>query len=237
MYRVADHIAGRLQALEQFGGADGWVGKKVSCLGDSLTGQNRWAPFVETALGADLVNLGVGGSKISKPDASASTVSMCDDARINAIATDSDAVLFQGGTNDWAQSVPLGTIASTDNTTFYGALKQAVEKILTRVPTALVCIVTVPHGERITVISGWADGRTNALGLTTAAYAQAQREVAALYGLPLIDWAAECGWSAYNVAAYIENDGAYFHPSIEAGGPRLAAVTIGRLRDLEPVAV
>lgn len=89
-------------------GATWYRGKTGALQGDSITAQDRWRAYVATALGMTLTPFGIAGTKISGAynDADA----MCGDTRINAIATTFDVISMMGGTNDWAQSIPLGDI-------------------------------------------------------------------------------------------------------------------------------
>lgn len=230
---VAPEIAKRLATVEARVVPSRWSGTLSASFGDSLVGQNRWQPLVASVHGNVDTNCGVGGSKISKPDASPTVVSMCDDARVNAIPSASQLVLFEGGTNDWAQSVPLGSFDSSSDTEFYGALHVTFAKLLARFPASRIFCITSPYGERITVPGGWANGWTNTQGLTIRDYADAMRKVANFYGIPVIDWSRECGWSHSNAATYLDDDGAYFHPSVATGAPQLAQIVIGRLWDIQ----
>jgi len=233
--QVSPDVAKRLAVLEAGSSSSSsrWRGQAVASFGDSLVGQGRWQPIVVSEHGIVHTNCGIGGSKVAKPDASTQAVSMCDQARIDAIPAGSVAVLFEGGTNDWAQSVPLGEFASTAETEFYGALHSTIGKLLTRFPQARIFCITSPYGERITVPVDWPNGWTNAIGLTVRAYAEAMRRVAEHYGLPVIEWSRECGWSHANVAQFLDNDGAYFHPSVAAGAPLLGRIVNGRLWDIQ----
>ena len=233
--QVSPDVAKRLAVLEAGSSSSlsRWRGQAVASFGDSLVGQGRWQPIVVSEHGIVHTNCGIGGSKVAKPDASTQAVSMCDQARIDAIPAGSVAVLFEGGTNDWAQSVPLGEFASTAETEFYGALHSTIGKLLTRFPQARIFCITSPYGERITVPGDWPNGWTNAIGLTVRAYAEAMRRVAEHYGLPVIEWSRECGWSHANVAQFLDNDGAYFHPSVAAGAPLLGRIVNGRLWDIQ----
>ncbi|MDC6668209.1 SGNH/GDSL hydrolase family protein, partial [Leclercia adecarboxylata] len=170
--QVSPDVAKRLAVLEAGSSSSlsRWRGQAVASFGDSLVGQGRWQPIVVSEHGIVHTNCGIGGSTVAKPDASTQAVSMCDQARIDAIPAGSVAVLFEGGTNDWAQSVPLGEFASTAETEFYGALHSTIGKLLTRFPQARIFCITSPYGERITVPGDWPNGWTNAIGLTVRAY-------------------------------------------------------------------
>lgn len=150
-----------------------WQGKAWASLGDSITAGSTWQPSVKNALSLTWTNFGVGGARISGTPSEVNA--MCQDARINAIPTDVDLITLMGGTNDWAQSIPLGTITSTDPTTFYGALNTFAQKAFTRWPTKRITLATTPYGEipAWESRSGWTSPAHNALGLTANDYAEA----------------------------------------------------------------
>lgn len=213
--------------------ASSWSGKKWGSLGDSITAQSMWQPAAAAVLGMVHQHYGIGGTRVSGTSADA----MWQDARVNAIAADRDLVTVLGGTNDWANNVALGTPDSTDTATFMGAYNVLVGKLMARFPTARVLIGTTPYGElpgRLTDGSGWTQTHVNSIGLTTRDYADACRTIARRWGLPVIDFSGECGWNISNIALYMKDDGGRLHPN-EAGGARMAEVSIGRLRNLEPV--
>ena len=231
--QIAANVAERLGGVESRTSST-WAGNKTASFGDSLVQQNRWQPLVARVHGIVDTNCGVGGSKIAKPDASASVVSMCDDLRVNAIPLDSALIMFEGGTNDWAQSVPLGSFNSGLNTEFYGALHATIAKLIARFPSSRIMCITSPYGERGgSLPSGWANGWTNAVGLTIRDYADAMRNVAQFYGLPVIDWSRECGWSKANASQFLDPETNLLHPSAAVGAPQVAKVVNGRLWDIQ----
>ena len=215
---------------------NGWLNAAWATLGDSITAQATWQPYVVAKHGLLLTNYGIGGTKISGSIGDANA--MCQDTRINAIATTNDLVTVMGGTNDWAQSVAMGTIASTDPLTFYGALNTMFSKLFTRFPTKRLMVFTTPYGEmpaRLSDGSGWPDAITNTQGLKAADYAEAVRVAAKKWGVPCVDIFTDVGWNTINIATYLTNDGNYLHPNT-AGSKRIAEVVIGALARLEKIA-
>ena len=184
--------------------------------GDSITDQNRWQTTVLDALGNLTYNKrGVSGSRLS----GASVDAMWQDVRVNDIPTNTDYLTLLCGTNDWAQSAPIGTDSSTNTAEFKGAFNVWLPKIIARCPNALIIIMTTPVGKRLD-ISGhpsWADNFTNNLGLTSSDYAQALRDMAKKWNLPIIDTNA-LGWNEINIETYCP-DG--FHPYL-IGADRIA---------------
>ncbi|HGY7989013.1 TPA: GDSL-type esterase/lipase family protein, partial [Escherichia coli] len=202
-----------------------WSGKIIDVMGDSNVAYNKWQPLVASELGCSFLNHGVGGSKIAKPDSSPTQISMCDDARINALDTTATAwICGPWGTNDWAQNIPIGTISDTVNTTVYGALVIIAQKLRARAPTKPIFWVTPFNGDYETGrTSSWVDGETNQYGRVSD-YSAAIRAVALRYGFPLIDLNADCGWTKFNSSYFLLTEGdtnpSHIHLNDSAGPAR-----------------
>jgi lysophospholipase L1-like esterase len=223
-YRFNDDILPQ----EVLGLVSKWNGKKASSFGDSLTSQQQWQPAIATALGLLHTAYGVGGRQI------AGTSGMCQDAAVNTIPADSELVMVLGGTNDWAQSRALGLPTSTNTEEFYGALNQMCDKLTTRLPSAVICLLTTPYGElpQRVIDLIWTTSHTNNAGLTTRDYAEAIRVAGRRWGMPVIDL-SDAGWNTINLSTFMQADGGLIHPNA-TGGERIARVAIGRLKALEP---
>lgn len=211
-----------------------WSGKTWATLGDSITAGGLWQPGAVTSLGLRWSNFGIGGTKVSGSVGDANA--MCQDTRINAIPTTQDLVTVMGGTNDWAQNVPLGAVDSADPLTFYGALNTMVTKLMARFPAKRVVLFTTPYGEIYDYVPrGWSNAYTNTQGLTPRDYAEAVRTACKRWGLPCVDVQANAGWNTLNIRTYLNDDGALLHPNA-VGAARVSEVVIGSLRSLEPLA-
>jgi lysophospholipase L1-like esterase len=215
--------------------ANGWKNKIWSSMGTSITQGNSFQPKVSAVLGLQHFNFGVGGTKIADTSGT-DTTAMCRDERINTLNSASDLITAEGGTNDWANNVPLGTIDDIVTTTFYGAVKTMIEKLVTRFPSKRIVLITTPYG-LYPNRAGWTDttGYKNQLGLTTGDYGKVIMEVARMYGIPCVDIYNLAGWNKINISTFITNDGAYLHPNDE-GGKRIAEALTGFLKSLEPIA-
>lgn len=218
-------------------GKNWYKGKTIAALGDSITENggtvadthSGWRTYVYNSLilASPVVNNGIGGTRVSGGGENA----MWQDARINAISTDSDVVLFNGGMNDWGGNAPIGTIDSTDTDTFMGALNVVAQKLLTRFPNTRIFWMTTTYGRNNNDVTP----DLNGLNLTTRDYAEAIRTVAKKYGFPVIDLSAECGWNEINYADYLNAEsGIYIHPN-RTGGKRIAEVIIGRLLQFQKI--
>ena len=211
-----------------------WAGKAWASLGDSITQQAKWQGAVVAALGLIWTNFGVGGTKVTGAPGDASA--MCQDTRLDLIPTTADLVTVMGGTNDWAQNVPMGAPDSVDPLTFNGALNTLATKLMARFPAKRVALFATPYGEMYDYVPrGWPNAYTNTQGLTTRDYAEAVRQACKRWGLPCVDVGGNAGWNTSNIRTFITDDGALLHPNTD-GGKRIAEVTIGGLRSLEPQA-
>ncbi len=211
----------------------GWKNRRWATLGDSITYQQTWQGYVVSKFGLLFTNFGIGGTKVSGSIGDVNA--MCQDTRINAIPTDIDLISVMGGTNDWAQSVALGDVNTSDPTTFYGALNTMVSKLMTRFADKRIMLFTTPYGEmpaRITDGNNWINAKTNNQGLTTYDYAEAVRVIAKKWGLPCVDVFHDAGFNTANLTIFMQSDGNYIHPNTE-GGKRIAEVVIGKLSQLD----
>ncbi|EJU14919.1 G-D-S-L family lipolytic protein, partial [Sphingomonas sp. LH128] len=77
------------------GGTNGWYGKTLAILGDSITQGNTWQGYLAAKRGVIITSFGIGGTRLSGP--AGDTNAMCQDARINAIPTTVDAMMCMPG--------------------------------------------------------------------------------------------------------------------------------------------
>lgn len=209
-----------------------WSGKKADVLGDSITFMNLWQPIVTSKLGLTFANHGVSGTKVSGILADA----MFTDARVNSLSTDADIYIVMGGINDWAGNTPLEVINKLDTTTFKGAYRVLIEKLITKFPNKHVVVMTNTFGT-VPARAGWTDqlGIINNLGLSTMDYAKATREVCLEYGVPVIDINAESYINKINILQFITDEGNMIvHPNA-SGAERMAEIAVGKLKQIEPI--
>ncbi|WP_224232370.1 MULTISPECIES: SGNH/GDSL hydrolase family protein [Klebsiella pneumoniae complex] len=238
--RIAVPIIAKKYVVVPGGGSSvsPWSGKIIDVMGDSNVAYNKWQPLVAEALGCSFLNHGIGGSKIAKPDSSSTQISMCDDARINALDTSAAAwICGPWGTNDWAQNIPIGSITDSVNTTVYGALNIIAQKLRARAPTKPILWATPFNGDYDSGRTGaWVDGETNQYGRVSD-YAAAIRAVALRYGFPLIDLNADCGWTKFNSTSFLLTEGdtnpSRIHLNADAGPVRISSLVADRLTALQ----
>ena len=119
-----------------------------------------------------------------------------------------DIVSIMGGVNDYNRAVELGTIADTSTATFYGSLKAIVEILLEKYPDAFIFLMT-PYKEDCYHQSSYTD--KNAAGYILEDYANAVKDVAELYNIPVLDMFNE---GQYELEMY-NDDSDGIHPSQE----------------------
>ena len=145
-------------------------GKTLVCCGDSITEAvnpnggcfKNYAEIVADRHGMAFYKDGVGGSTMAIGQGKSFAID-----RYKNIP-DFDYLTIWFGWNDAAYSV-LGTIEDNDIGTFYGAYKTVLRHLVTNNPTKKIGLI-VPYG-----------------GEDVDSFAQAVREISALYGVPCLD--------------------------------------------------
>ena len=188
--------------------------------GDSITAQGRWQPYLQMLTGlGEHTNLGVAATCL----ANVGTDSMVSSARILGIPTDTKMIIIMGGTNDFAQNVPLGTgeygSDGWDTTTFKGAVAYLIYAIQQRLSASAKIYFATPVGGNSDSSTGT---RTtllkNSLNLTMQDYAEAMKEICELYGARCIDIYGESGISIFNRDKYLADQ---VHPN-DTGARKMA---------------
>ena len=130
-----------------------------------------------------------------------------------------------GGTNDFAQSLPIGTIDDTEPTTFYGAMNVGIQSIYERNPKVSIYLVTPMWRARINDANTPVDIETtkNGAGLLLLDYVNAVIDIARKYHLPVLDLYHEFPINKYNSNSLLA-DG--LHPNDD--GYVLLAKKIGK---------
>lgn len=171
-----------------------WFGKRVACLGDSITfgmrsGQNStttkednpWVNQLKNYCGfTDIKNYGLSGNRVS-----GGTTPMSE--RFSSMLGNEDIAIIMGGTNDLSNNVPIGTfdsagaIATTD--TFYGALNVLFKGLKQKYQNKPIVIITPLNAVNQNIPNGISTG----LKLTMEDYRVAIRNVAKLYGFYILE--------------------------------------------------
>lgn len=215
-------------------------GKRVAFLGDSIT-QGVGASCPENAYwqvfgrntGAIVTGNGIGGTRYARQPGVErfEWAEKYFELRVAELDPDADVVFVFGGTNDHGHgNAPLGTMADRDCTTFYGAVHSLCVKLLERYPTAEIVLATPLHcGGEAAAINGSPEKIRNVAPMS--AYAQAIREVAEYYGLPLLDLYRMSGLTPEVKEVREGYMPDWLHPS-DAGHARIASRIEGFLKTL-----
>lgn len=146
----------------------------------------------------------------------------------NTSLTDYDLITIEGCTNDFGKNVPLGNVGvigdtNFDESTFCGALRSAIEHVLTNNPQAKLLIITDP--QRNYNQDNLGVNSTNSQGLKLIDYVNAMIQIAMLYGIPVCDWYRNSGINKFTKNTYTA-DG--LHPN-ELGYERLGNLVVSSL--------
>lgn len=177
----------------------GWFGgKKWYSLGTSITIDGSYTNPLRDKSGMVLVNIGTSGQTLSTAGGNAGGIY---NSMINSLGADAEVVTMET-INDFRLNVPLGTIDDPEDhsVSYYGALRAACNWLLTNRPAARVFFFTA-YGDAMD--AGYPNGETqNNLGFWYWEYNVAMKEVAAIYGIPVIDVAGESGINFHTCQFY-----------------------------------
>ena len=161
-----------------------WNGKTWNVLGDSITFGAKtkltYHAYLKGKLNiATVNNYGISGSTIAV-NSNADGDGMC--VRYANMDNNADIISVAGGVNDHGLNTPLGDISSTDNKTFYGALKILCEGLLTKYPLKTIFFITPMH-----YTDFFSGDTTNSLKLPLTDYVDAIIKVCRMYSIPVLD--------------------------------------------------
>ncbi|HPJ02868.1 MAG TPA: SGNH/GDSL hydrolase family protein [Candidatus Limiplasma sp.] len=175
--------------------------KSIVFLGDSITeGTGTSNPsmvywrVLETLTGAVCYGYGIGGTRIAK-QYTPSQEPKWDrhfSSRVDEMKRHADIVAVFGGTNDFGHGdAPLGTFADETEQSFYGALHHLIRKLIMQYPSAQLIMMTPLHRQ-----SEDDNPQKNEQhypnGKRLVEYVDAISEVAAFYGIPVLDLYRTC---------------------------------------------
>lgn len=214
-------------------------GKKCTCFGTSITWYNghpyTWGteyryfaigyPHYMEEAGMIVDNQGYDGGTIRN---------IVNERVLNYDFSTTDYVTIGAGANDARHGIPVGSL-QTDNfdNTFTGRLQAAIEYMLSSNPHLKILLLTPIRGW-IFAPDGYAYPRAID-GIVDPEYAEAIKEVATYYGLPVCDLYNTCGFNEftrdvmYNDPTISDGNNLYIlHPSAE-GYKRMADIIIPAL--------
>ena len=182
-----------------------WNGKKVTCLGDSITQGDSgeggiipsYVPKMQKWLQTSPTNAGLCGSKITdvQGDNTASFVDRLDNIK------DQDVITIFGGINDFQWDAPLGKMSDSADTTstFYGALKHIIVTLSRQNPKAKLMFITPMKTIKFKYHTFDDSGNLmkNGNGNTQLDFVDAIKQVADYYSIPVLDMYSCSNYSPY----------------------------------------
>lgn len=152
---------------------------KIAAIGDSITYPVSYASVIGSNPLFTVENYGIPGSQVAQ----GVNNSFVDRTRF--LKTNADLITIMGGTNDYCapgiMARSLGTIDSTDETTFCGAYNAMIRNLKINNSNAKIVLITPIKGK------GGATELINIYGLKLEDYANAVRQIAAYNNVPCID--------------------------------------------------
>lgn len=225
------HLEEKIEAVAFDNGF--WSDYGICINGDSIETESagRWSAMLKNRVPfKSYQNIAVGGTRIQGQINS--------DERIAKISSDTDILITAGGTNDWAQNIPLGSLDTLeDPNTFYGAVDLYIKKVLEKFPDMIVVMASNHFGccpDRFTDSKDVASGIYNDIDVPIYRYAKAIKDVAefnSVYYVPIFE---ECGinkhnYETYNLSEYNNNgDHVYLHPN-NSGAEKMLDVYLRHL--------
>lgn len=219
LHRAIEHIKKIESELGGSGGstsaASPFVGKTGGAVGDSITADGSYVRPLQTKLGMTSLAIHAAGGT--------GHVGGNMESQVLAMPTSYSLIVIAGGVNDFRLSRPLGTIddciltgSETDdqitNASFYGAVYRTVRAAVNRFPNGKIIVVTPYNNPETTYGASYPKwNKANTQGKALFHYAQAMREVASMFGIPVADVNAESG---INEAT----DKMYLHDGIHCNG-------------------
>ena len=163
-------------------------GKDMCVIGDSLTHgaytNTKWHDIVSARYNLNSVeNLSADGASYTI-DGSMSNPRFTE--VVKTITGTPDYIVLFGGTNDYSQNRPLGTIADvasdSNGASFYAAVKYTMEYLLDNYPDSVIIYITpLQRNDKATY------NVANTQGLYLTDYVNVIRELAEIYGVALCD--------------------------------------------------
>lgn len=213
-------------------GATRWLGKKWLLFGDSVSTEHAeyaeygYGELVAKSLGMLRENVAVSG-KTTLDYINGFTSSRT--YKWDSFSTKYDLVTVMLGANDQGYNCPLGAIADTGTSTFFGRIKTLYENLRSRYPKSVIVLITP-----IKRYNSNGNLYTNTYGLSTEPFAEAIKDVANLYSTPYIDVfnTIDPSTSTARTNFFCSADGT--HPTALGHELFIAPVIEAKLRDIAP---
>lgn len=178
------------------------IGKTWLTLGDSITARGWYQDMIVDDCEVSYVNYGIGGTTIAVKYSS-TTNAFCQ--RYVDMQDECDFITVWGGVNDFISAVPLGEKGNTSNTTFYGALKNLIEGLLTKYPSkkiGFICTTPINHTDDTLQ---YCYDETNIEGHKLVDYCDAIIDICNDYSIPVLDLYRNSGFNQFNINIMTSN--------------------------------
>lgn len=221
-------------ALKVLTGGISFSGKKIACLGDSLTygldGSTNeptdysYPFFLQLLTGAEVTNLGYGSSTIGSSNVFPMFL------RYKEIPTDTDYIVVFGGINDsfYVTKEQFGTFEERAIATFVGELNYLFYGLRTEYPKSEIIVINPPKS--LWQYNEYKRGRGKLV--PQARYAEAIRTLSTEYGFHLIDLYEENILNSFNASVRKKYVPDGLHPNA-AGYHLLANLVAARMIEIE----
>ena len=213
---------------KQFDSADVYplIGKKWTCIGDSLTEVNvrttkHYHDYIVELTGINVVNHGHSGAGYSARSFDYAFMN-----EVQRIPTDSDLITIFGSINDiFSGEKPLGDVTDTDTTTLCGCINITFNNLFARIPEAYLGVITPTPAwyQESGSISDWTPSNP---GNDMELYSEAIIEICKRRSIPCLDLYHSSNLrpheSSFRTLAYSKDSGNGIHPD-ETGHKLIAA--------------
>lgn len=161
------------------------TGKKINCIGDSITqgntaGATPWTTLLQNGYSCTVRNYGISGCTFADNGSQWAMIN-----RYQNMDNNADIIIVWGGWNDINQGLALGVFSDKSATTFYGALHLMMDGLQTKYlgKKIFLCSIMDFHHSWATVLN----------------YNKAVREVAEYWGIHVLEM-AHVGFSSRNAS-------------------------------------
>jgi lysophospholipase L1-like esterase len=198
-----------------------YSGGKWTVLGTSITDFDQYTVPLATALGVTVQNLGVSGATLTYQGSGDGVIT----DKLALVDADADLVTIEAGINEFIQGLTLGAAGNTSaNTSFYGALYNALLTLIASNPAADIAVFTPYGNETYGGYTGtW--NTPNVAGDRIQDYWAVIHEVCGIFSVPVIKVGEESGVGGPTSALYLGDN---IHPNAN-GGQRIADYAFPRL--------
>ena len=186
--------------------------RKLMLLGDSLMAGTISSLWESTNIKefSEVTNEAVGGASWAlrtPPNAPVDAISVVSLTSAGSALDieNTDAFCVWVGTNDWGNSIPLGSVslANTDTQTVVGAINVSIANIISRRPSAYIVIATPLY--RASALT------PNSDGVDLYQFSNAIIDIASQHSIPVVDMLRSGGVNALNIGSFT-TDG--LHPTL-----------------------